>query len=129
MKFFGTFFGKFLILIGVFAVFECWIYANAPPLPTKHICYEERERLSGAGFVLTQAQADPVPYTDLPADIARFNRMVDAYNQSCGGERRVSRSNLARDEVIRGEVNANRNALWAEGIARFPGAARRIAGR
>jgi hypothetical protein len=55
---------------------------------------------------------------DNSADIDRFNQMVDTYNLACG-EKWVKTKETAAIEAIRGEVNANRDALWAEGAARF----------
>jgi hypothetical protein len=126
MKFFDTPFGKFLIVLAVVAVGIYWLYANAPPQPAKtnpwqtypdyrsdlRYCFAEAIRLDGARSVLKEADS---------ADIERFNRMVAAYNQSCGNLRE-KRRNFAIVEVIQSEVRANRNALWAEGIARFPAA-------
>jgi hypothetical protein len=122
MKVFDTPFGKFLIVLAVFAVFECWLYASAPPqrakapfqaLPERSSelrdCFAEGIRLDGARTVLEQAGS---------ADIERYNRMVDAYNQSCRG--RGDKHWIF--EAIQSEVRANRDALWAEGIARFPAA-------
>ena len=82
-------------------------------------CLAEKERLSGAKFVLHNVEADP-------ADIGRLNQMVDDYNRKCGSP---NYANFARREVFRGEVQARRDALWAEGIARFPAAARKLTGK
>jgi hypothetical protein len=96
VKFFDTSFGKFLILLAVFAVGLSWLYAIAPPLPATtfpgampeyrsdlRYCFAEELRLDGARAVLKQAES---------ADIERFNRMVDAYNQSCGHLREGKRN-------------------------------------
>ena len=123
MKFLISPFGKFLILLavvipaGIYWLYT--LYADAPPpkLPEfdsgMRYCFEEKIRLGGAGFVLRQ-QAES-------ADVERFNRMVDAYNQLCG-HRTVSKRDSFRVDAIQSEVRANRDALWAEGIARFPAA-------
>ena len=127
MKFFDTPFSKFLILLAVFAVGIYWLYTTGPPprattafqvLPEyrseMRYCFAEAFRLDGARDVLKQAES---------ADIERFNEMVDAYNQRCG-KLRESRRNMAIVEAIQSEVRANRDAFWAEGVARFPAAGR-----
>lgn len=116
-----------LFIVICSAIGVCWLYAVAPPLPATtspgampvyrsdmRYCFAEEIRLDGARSVLKQAES---------ADIERFNRLVDAYNQRCGNLRE-SRRNIGIVEAIRSEVRANRNALWAEGIARFPAAGR-----
>jgi len=117
-------FVKFLIMLAVVAVGIYWLYANSPPqaLTTPAFpgampeyrsdlrnCFAEEIRIGGARTVLKQA-----------ADIDRFNRMVDAYNRTCGGHWEPKR-NFAAVEAIRSEVRANRERLWAEGIARITG--------
>jgi hypothetical protein len=127
LKFFDTPFSKFLILLAVSAVGIYWLYVTAPPTATTspgalpefdsgmRYCFEEKIRLGGARFVLEQ-QAES-------ADVERFNRMVDAYNQRCG-HRTVRKRDSFIVDAIQSEVRANRDALWAEGIARFPAAGR-----
>jgi hypothetical protein len=126
LKVFDTPFGKLLIMVAVVAVGIYCLYISEPPPPAKtnpfqtypeyssdlRYCFAEEIRLDGARSVLEQAE---------PADIERFNRMITAYNQSCD-HRRAKRTIF---EVIQSEVRANRNALWAEGMARFPAAAER----
>ena len=127
MRFLSIPFVKFLLMLAVVAVGIYWLYTTTPPgmLHTDpeeeimHSCLAEKQRLSGAGFVLHNVEADP-------ADIARFNQMVDDYNRKCGSP---NYANFARREVFRGEVQARRDALWAEGIARFPAAARKLTGK
>lgn len=124
MKFFETPFSKFLILLAVIPAGIYWLYtlyAVLPPPKPPDIyglrpCFEEEIRLGAARFWLRQQQAKS-------ADFERFNQMVDAYNQLCG-HRILSRRNLGRVDAIQSEVRANRDALWAEGIARFPPAGR-----
>src|SRR5579872_2364229 len=119
MKFFVSPFGKLLIVLaaipaGIYGLYA--LYADVPPPKQPDIyglrpCFEEEIRLGAARFWLRQQQAKS-------GDIEHFNRLVDAYNQLCG-LRMVSRRNAAGIEVIQSEVRANRDALWAEGIARF----------
>jgi hypothetical protein len=133
MKFVDTRVGKLLIMVAVGAVGIYCLYISEPPPAAKtnpfqnypelngdlRYCFAEEIRLDGARSVLDDVE---------PADIERFNRMVAAYNQSCSSRREKRRI----FEVIQSEVRANRNALWAEGIARFPAAAERrgpVAGR
>jgi len=124
MKLLGSPFGKLLIVLAVISagIYGLYIlYADVPPPKQPDIyslrpCFEEEIRLGAARFWLRQQQAKA-------ADFEHFNRMVNAYNQLCG-HRTVSRRNTAGIEVIRSEVQANRDALWAEGIARFQASGR-----
>ena len=117
-------FVKFLIMLAVVAVGIYWLYAISPPqaLATSTFpgampeyrsdlrnCFAEAIRIDGARTVVKQA-----------ADIERFNRMVDVYNKACGNLWEPKR-NFAAVEAIRSEVRANRERLWAEGIARITG--------
>jgi hypothetical protein len=130
MRLFDIPFVRFLILLAVVVAGIYWLYATAPPQQQVtanpwqrypeynseiRYCFAEEIRLGAAGFVLKQGAAS--------ADIERFNGMIDAYNQRCGKKTYTNRHNFAVVEAIRSEVQANRNALWAEGIARFPGIA------
>jgi hypothetical protein len=119
MRLFVSPFGKLLILLAVIpaGIYGLYIlYADVPPPKQPDIygmrpCFEEEIRVSAARFWLSQHQSKPT-------DIEHFNRMVDAYNQLCG-HRAVGRRNKFGVDVIQSEVRANRDALWAEGIARF----------
>jgi hypothetical protein len=135
MRFFDRFFdipfSKFLVLLAVVAAGIYWLSRDLPTTTSsgavpqgysgdiRSSCYAEKIRLGGARFVLQQM-------TTSSDDIKRFNQMVDAYNQGCG-TRRYKRKDYAIIETIESEVRANRDALWAEGIARFPAAARWLA--
>jgi hypothetical protein len=46
--------------------------------------------------------------------------MIYAHNQLCS-HRTVSKRNSFGVEAVHSEVRANRDVLWAEGIARFQG--------
>jgi hypothetical protein len=119
MKFFVSPFGKLLIVLavipaGIYGLYT--LYADVPPPKQPDIyglrpCFEEEIRLEAARFWLGQQQAKS-------AHIEHFNRIVDAYNQLCGHST-VSRRKMFGVEAIQSEVRANRDALWAEGIARF----------
>jgi hypothetical protein len=128
MRFFQTPLSKFVILLAVCAAGIFWLYTIAPPPPPREpfqvlpewnsgmrYCFAEEIRLGAGRFVLEQGAKS--------ADIERFNRMVDAYNQRCSNLRE-KRRNFGIVEGIQSEVRANRDALWAEGIARFPAAGR-----
>jgi hypothetical protein len=121
MKFSVSPFGKLLIVLavipaGIYGLYA--LYADVPQPKQADIyglrpCFEEEIRLEAARFWLGQQQAKS-------ADIENFNRLVGAYNQLCG-HRTVSSRKMFGVEVIQSQVRANRDALWAEGIARFQG--------
>jgi hypothetical protein len=121
---------KFLLMLAVVIAGIYWLSRDLPETSPSEIpqgyrgdirssCYAEKIRLGGARFVLQQM-------TTSSDDIKRFNQMVDAYNQGCGTHR-YKRKDYAIIETIESEVRANRDALWAEGIARFPAAVRWLA--
>jgi hypothetical protein len=106
-----------VIPAGIYGIYA--LYADVPSAKQADVyglrpCFEEEIRLEAARFWLGQTRARPT-------DIERFNGLVDAYNKSCG-HRTVSRRGQWGVDVIQSEARANRDALWAEGIARFQGA-------
>jgi hypothetical protein len=115
-------FGKLLIVLvailaGIYGIYTLYADVSPPKQPDIYglrPCFEEEIRLEAAKYWLGQQPAKA-------ADIEHFNRLVDAYNQLCG-RRTVSRSKSFGVEVIQSEARAKRDALWAEGIARFQGA-------
>ncbi|MGY4427931.1 hypothetical protein ACVWWO_000408 [Bradyrhizobium sp. F1.13.1] len=121
MKFPVSPFGKLLTVLalipaGIYGLYK--LYADVPEPKQPDVyglrpCFEEEIRLEAARFWLSQQQRKP-------ADIEYFNRLVDAHNQPCA-HRMVSRRGMFGVEAVHSEVRANRDALWAEGIARFQG--------
>jgi hypothetical protein len=119
MKFFLSPLGKLLIalamiLAGIYGLYT--LSSDLPPPRQADIyglrpCFEEEVRLDAARFWLAQQQAKS-------SDVERFDQLVSAYNQRCA-HRTVTRRDRFGVEVIHSEVRANRDALWAEGIARF----------
>jgi hypothetical protein len=121
MRFFVSPFGKLLMVLavipaGIYGLYT--LYADVPQPKQLDFyglrpCFEEEIRLGAARFWLEQQQVKSADIDD------RFNRMVDAYNQLCGNRRASGKGNMFGVQVIESEVRANRDALWAEGIARL----------